>query len=285
VDDNAFTNVMARWNLRTAAAAVRSARPGVRPGPRARVAMPGPEELEAWESLADAIVDGYDPVTGIYEQFAGFDALEPIRIADLASRPVPADVLLGRERTAQAQVVKQADVVLLHHLVPDAVAPGSLVPNLDRYEPLTAHGSSLSPGAHATLLARAGRTEAALDALAITAYMDLDDRSGKAAEGLHIPTMGALWQALVMGFGGIRPSGDALAIDPRLPPAWPRLEVPLRFRGRRVSIAMEAERIVVRSSPGLRIALPGAGPIVLERRVSELRPAGAGWALAGRRSD
>jgi hypothetical protein len=284
VDDNAFTNVMARWNLRTAAAAVRRARASARHRPPARLAMPAPDELEAWESLADAIVDGYDPLTGIYEQFAGFHELEPIRIADLAPRPVPADVLLGRERVAQAQVVKQADVVLLHHLVPDAVAPGSLVPNLDHYEPLTAHGSSLSPGAHATLLARAGRIDAALDALAMTAYMDLDDRSGKAAEGLHIPTMGALWQALVMGFGGIRPSGDALAVDPRLPPGWDRLEVPFRFRGRRVSIVMEAARVVVRSSPGLRLLLRGSGPIVLQRRTSELRPTDDGWALTGRRS-
>jgi alpha,alpha-trehalose phosphorylase len=96
--------------------------------------------------------------------------------------------------------------------------------------------------------------------------------------------MGALWQALVMGFGGIRPSGDALAVDPRLPPGWDRLEVPFRFRGRRVSIVMEAARVVVRSSPGLRLLLRGSGPIVLQRRTSELRPTDDGWALTGRRS-
>ena len=34
------------------------------------------------------------------------------------------------------------------------MAPGSLGPNLDFYEPRTAHGSSLSPGIHAALFAR-----------------------------------------------------------------------------------------------------------------------------------
>ena len=115
-----------------------------------------------WLELADAIVDGYDPATGIYEQFAGFYALEPL--ADRGARAAAA----GRGRPAArprsapgpAQVVKQADVLMLHYLVPDEVAAGSLEPNLDFYGPRTAHGSTLSPGVHATLLARAGRLAA-----------------------------------------------------------------------------------------------------------------------------
>ena len=42
---------------------------------------------------------------------------------------------------------------MLHYLVPDEVPPGSLVADLAHYEPRTAHGSTLSPGVHATLLA------------------------------------------------------------------------------------------------------------------------------------
>ena len=88
----------------------------------------------------------------------GFHALEPLLIAEVApQRPVAADVLLGHERTRTAQVVKQADVLMLHYLIPDETAAGSLEPNLDFYEPRTAHGSTLSPGVHAALLARAGR--------------------------------------------------------------------------------------------------------------------------------
>jgi trehalose/maltose hydrolase-like predicted phosphorylase len=267
---------MARWNLRTAAAAVDRARDGTRSA-RPDRDLPARAETEAWEALAGAIVDGYDPASGIYEQFDGFHELEPLRIADHTSRPVPGDVFLGRERVAHAQVVKQADVLLLHHLVPDEVAAGSLIPNLDFYEPRTAHGSSLSPGAHATLLARAGRIDAALDALGMTAWMDLDDRSGKAAQGLHIPTMGALWQALVMGFAGIRPAGDALVVDPRLPGGWTRLQVPLAHRGRRLSISIEADRVRVRGSAGQRLVVPGVGPITLTRRRLDLRRDGHGW--------
>lgn len=280
VDDNAYTNVMARWNLRAAARAVREAQAGT---PRTARRDPGAaetpddDEIADWLDVADRIVDGYDPGTRLYEQFAGFHALEPIRIAELAPRPAWADVLLGRERVARSQVVKQTDVLLLHHLVPDEVVPGSLVANLDYYEPRTAHGSSLSPGTHAALLARAGRFDGALDALRMAAFMDLDDRNGTASEGLHIPTMGGLWQALVMGFAGIRPMGDALAVDPRLAPGWELLEVPLRFLGRRVRVTLRPGSMTVRSSAPLTLEAPGAGRLALDRRGVELRERDGLW--------
>jgi trehalose/maltose hydrolase-like predicted phosphorylase len=214
VDDNAFTNVMARWNLRRGAELVENA-----------------DERASWLAIAEALVDGYDPMSGLYEQFAGFFKLEPLVIADVAPRrPIAADLLLGRERTTAAQVLKQADVLMLHQLVPDEVAPGSLLPNLDFYEPRTAHGSSLSPAIHAGLFARAGQFREALRWLRIAARIDLDDLTGSTASGLHLATMGGLWQALVFGFAGIRPRGSALTVDPRLPPDWGALELCLSFR-------------------------------------------------------
>ena len=72
---------------------------------------------DAGSTIADALVDGYDRASGIYEQFAGFFELEPLVIAEVAPRrPIAADLLLGAERTAGAQVLKQADVLMLHHL-------------------------------------------------------------------------------------------------------------------------------------------------------------------------
>lgn len=241
VDDNAFTNVLARWNLRRAAAAVRDE--------AARCAGAAgevdPAEARHWLEIADALVDGYDPATGVYEQFAGFFGLEPLRIAELAPRPVVADLLLGRERVRTAQVVKQADVLMMHHLLPGEVAAGSLVPNLDFYEPRTAHGSSLSPGVHASLFARAWRLDDAVSALRIAARIDLDDPTRTAAGGVHLAAMGSVWQALAFGFTGVRPHPGALAVDPRLPPGWDALAIDVRFRGTPVRVMIEPDRVRV----------------------------------------
>ena len=228
VDDNAFTNVLARWNLRQAAAL-----DGV-----------DEEERTRWLAIAEALVDGYDRSSGLYEQFAGFFELEPLVIEEIAPRrPIAADLLLGAERTAGAQVLKQADVLMLHHLLPDEVAPGSLDPNLDFYEPRTSHGSSLSPAINASVLARAGRYRPALELLEIAARMDLDDLTGSTAGGLHLATMGGLWQALAFGFAGIRPRGDALLVDPRLPKEWNALEFALRFRGRPLRLRLDRDGV------------------------------------------
>jgi Glycosyl hydrolase family 65 central catalytic domain/Glycosyl hydrolase family 65, C-terminal domain len=248
VDDNAFTNVMARWNLRRAAA------------------LATEPERGRWLQLADALVDGYDPDTGLYEEFAGFFGLEPLIIAEVAPRrPIVADLLLGAERVAGAQVVKQADVLMMHHLVPSEVAPGSLGPNLDFYEPRTAHGSSLSPAVHAALFPRAGRPEDALPLLQLAAGLDLDVTSTTAG-GLHLATMGGLWQALVMGFAGVRPDGDALAVDPRLPGAWNGLDLRLRFRGVPLRLRAEHEVVAVEAEAPVHIRV-GDAPTARGRRL------------------
>ena len=248
VDDNAFTNVMARWCLRRAAElAERSA------------GASSEEEPAAWRALADALVDGYDEGTGVYEQFAGFHRLEPLVIAELAPTPVAADVLLGSKRVAASQVVKQADVLMLHHLVPEETAPGSLAPNLAFYEPRTAHGSSLSPAIHAALLARLGETARAVEMFRIAARLDLDDITGTTAGGLHLATMGGVWQALAYGFLGLRPADDALCIDPRLPHDWAGLSMRVRFHGARVRVAADHERVTVSCDRPVEVRV-GAGP-------------------------
>jgi trehalose/maltose hydrolase-like predicted phosphorylase len=250
VDDNAYTNVMARWNLRRAAAAARADLPGV-----------ADEEVERWEQLAAALVDGYDPGRRVYEQFTGFSELAPVVIAQVAPRrPITADVWLGTDVVRASQVLKQADVLMLHHLVPDEVVPGSLEPNLAFYEPRTAHGSSLSPGIHAALLARARRVPKALEALRLTSRIDLDDLTGTTAGGLHLAAMGSLWQSLTQGFGGIRPAGAVLEVDPVLPLGWRSFEIPVVFRGARVSVRIDERMLTIRSDRRIDVSVGGAPP-------------------------
>jgi trehalose/maltose hydrolase-like predicted phosphorylase len=252
VDDNAYTNVMARWNLRRAHAETSDA-------------DVAPAERSAWLELADRLVDGFSPATGRYEQFAGFYELEPLVISELAPRrPIAADLLLGPERVHGAQIVKQADVLMLHQLIPEELVPGSLAADLDFYEPRTAHASSLSPGVHAALFARAGRLGEARAALALAARIDLDDISQSTAAGVHIAAMGSVWQALAYGFAGARPRGEALHLDPRLPRDWEALELRLRFRGANVRVRVSAEEVNVSADRPTPIAIADRTPVVVD---------------------
>jgi trehalose/maltose hydrolase-like predicted phosphorylase len=163
-------------------------------------------------------------------------------------------------------VIKQADVLMMHHLVPDEVEAGSLGPNLDFYEPRTAHGSSLSPAVHAALFPRAGRPEEALAPLQLAARLDLDDVTATTAGGPHLATMGGIWQALTIGFAGVRPEGDALTVDPQLPASWNGLDLRLRFRGVPLRLRAEHELVTVDAGAAVRIRV-GGSPIATGRQL------------------
>ena len=121
IDDNAFTNVMARWNIQRAldvVALLRERWPECWARLSRRLGLDD-AELKQWRNVAETMATGLDPGTGLFEQFAGYFGLEEINLADYAGRSVPMDVVLGRERTQRSQVIKQADVVALLGLLPE----------------------------------------------------------------------------------------------------------------------------------------------------------------------
>ena len=99
-------------------------------------------------------------------------------------------------------MVKQADVVALIALLPEEFSGVMAETNFRHYEPRCAHGSSLSTGMHALVAAQLGDTEMALRYLRATAATDLD-LDPNSAGGVRIAGLGALWHAVILGFGGL----------------------------------------------------------------------------------
>jgi trehalose/maltose hydrolase-like predicted phosphorylase len=243
IDDNAYTNVMARWNIERGlevAALLRGRWPARWAALAERLGLDD-VELDLWRGAADTLVTGFDPATGLFEQFAGYFALEPIDLAAYAGRTVPMDVVLGRERTQRSQVVKQADVVALMALLPEAFDRPTRETNFRHYEPRCGHGSSLSRAMHAFVAARLGDVGLALRYFHETAAIDLADTAGGSAGGVHIAALGGLWQAALLGLVGLSLRADGLAMDPLLPPSWRRFGCRVHWRGRRVWLHIDQE--------------------------------------------
>lgn len=261
VDDNAYTNILARWNLQRAAAL-----------------DPRSANVDEWRRQAEALVDGYDQQTHRHEQFAGYYRLEPLLVADIGTPPLAADLLLGAARTSSAQIVKQPDVLMAHHLLPDAMPVGSLDADLDFYLPRTAHGSSLSPAITASLLARAGRPDEALALLDIALRLDLDDLTGMTAAGLHLATLGGVWQALLFGFAGVRVVDGALLVDPQLPLRWSSLNLRFLCLGRRISLRLGHDSATIDVSGPLKVRT-GDGAVVGVSGHLQLVKCDRGWVV------
>lgn len=246
VDDNAFTNVMAQWNMERGAEVARLLRerwPERWRDLTERLGLDSAEPDE-WERLAALMYTGFDPETGLFEQFQGYFGLEEIDISIYEPRTAPLDILIGRERTWGSQVIKQADVVLLILLLWDRFPPEVREANFAYYEPRCAHGSSLSPAIHALVAARLGQHDVARRYFLQGAEIDLANNFGNAALGVHAAGFGGLWQAAILGYAGYLPDPERLRFDPRLPEEWRALGFRLRWRGRtvRVELASGAER-------------------------------------------
>ena len=261
VDDSAFTNVLARWTILRGLEAIDllRARWPARATALCQSLALSDDELADWRDAAARIVTGFDPATGLYEEFEGYHGLENIDLAAYADHTMPIDVVIGRERTQRSQIVKQADVVALIALLPDAFPPGSAEANFRHYEPRTAHGSSLSAGMHAVVAARQGDTDMALRFLRLAAEADLDNDSNSAG-GIRIAGLGAVWQAVVMGFAGLDLADDVPSLAPRLPPQWRSLSFRACWRGRTLAIRIAggAVRLTLESGLAMPFRVNGA---------------------------
>jgi trehalose/maltose hydrolase-like predicted phosphorylase len=180
--------------------------------------------------------------------------------------PFPADLMLGPDRLAASQIVKQADVIMAHHLVPECMAPGSLLPDLEHYLARTVHGSSLSPGVCAAVSARAGELDQALQLVELARCIDMDDLTRTTAAGLHLGALGGLWQALVFGFAGVRvlrPDDKALVVDPRIPPQWRELRLRLRWHCTPIALRCREDAVHVACSTPVRVKVGGDRAVVV----------------------
>ncbi len=254
VSDSAYTNVLARWNIRRgidAAGLLRENWPERWASLSGRLAL-DEAELAHWRAVADTMATGLDPKTGLFEEFEGYFGLEDIDLADYAGRSVPMDVVLGRERTAHSQVVKQADVVALLALLPEEFPGEMAARNFEYYEPRCGQGSSLSPSMHGLVAARLGLTEMALRYFREGAAIDLTDRLAAIDGGVHIAALGGNWMLVLFGFAGLSLRENGISLDPKLPAGWRSLAFPVQWRGRRLKVVIhwDEQRLEARLEQG-----------------------------------
>ncbi len=236
VDDDAFTNAMAAWTLERGVetAQVLAARwPDRWAELRVQLGLTA-DEFVQWQSVSAGLVTGRAEGSPLYEQFAGYFGKEYIDLSAYTPQQGTMEVLYGQERLHGSQIIKQADVVMLTALVPEAFAPEVIAANFRYYEPRTAHGSSLSPAMHAVVAARLGEVEMARRYFHRAAAIDLGNSMRNAANGVHIATAGGLWMAAAQGFAGLIATPDGLRFDPHLPAGWSALRFPVQWRGRHV---------------------------------------------------
>jgi alpha,alpha-trehalose phosphorylase len=258
VNNNAYTNLMARENLRYAARTVESLRATAPDAYNALVHRTALEssEVEAWIRAAENMYVPYDEKLKIVPQDDSFLDREPWDFRNTPREHYPLLLFHHPLNIYRKQVIKQADVVLAMFLLGDAFSPETKKRNFDFYDPLTTGDSSLSSCVEAIIAAQTGDIEKAFRYGMAALLMDLADVGGNVKDGCHIASMGGTWMMLTYGFGGMRDDDGTLSFWPRRAPEDNGiLRFPLTYRGQtlEVEIGLDKVEYALREGEGLVI--------------------------------
>ena len=283
VNDNLYTNVMARFTMRFAARVVEALRTDAPDRFAALVRTTGltSDEVTAWNRACDAMYLPYDAALGIHPQDASFLDREPWDFAGTPAERYPLLLHFHPLVIYRHQVLKQADVVLAMFLRGEHFTTEEKRRNFDYYDPITTGDSSLSACVQSIVAAEVGHDDLAWAYFEQSLYLDLADAHGNTADGVHIANAGGVWSAIVHGFAGITDDGEAVRFAPRLPATWTALRFRM-LRGRS-SILVEVDpaggSITVEQGPGVDVATSGGtvrlesgGSIRVERLCADQAP-------------
>jgi len=238
VNNNYYTNAMARMHLRFAAdmadqlareRAVDFARVAASTGVDAA-------EIAAWRDAAARMHLPYDGKLGIHEQD---DSFLSKKVWDFANTPQENYPLLLNYHPMviyRHQVCKQADVVLALLLLSNEFSIHDKRRDFDYYEAVTTHDSSLSSCIFSIIASEVGYHDKAYDYFMETARLDLDDTHGNTHYGVHTAAMAGTWMGVANGFAGMRVSDGALRFAPTLPRQWQHYQFKVALHGAQLQV-------------------------------------------------
>ena len=246
VNNNTYTNLMARENLRYAARTVESLRATEPDAYNALVHKTAlePSEAEEWIRAAENMYVPYDEKLKIIPQDDDFLDKEPWDFQNTPRDHYPLLLFYHPLDIYRKQVIKQADVVLAMFLLGDQFSIEAKKRNFEFYDPLTTGDSSLSSCVEAIIAAQIGDMEKAFRYGMAALLMDLADVGGNVKDGCHIASMGGTWMMLAYGFGGMRDNDGTLSFWPRRAPEDnATLRFPVTYRGHMLEVEIGLEKV------------------------------------------
>ncbi|MDN6125114.1 MAG: family 65 glycosyl hydrolase domain-containing protein, partial [Lactiplantibacillus plantarum] len=251
VNNNWYTNFMARWTLEYTLASLKK----VDAAKRAALQITD-AELAKWQDIVDRMYFPYDEKLGIFVQQDGFLDKDVKPVSSIPADQRPINQHWSWDHILRSPYIKQADVLQGIYYFMDKFTAEQKKRNFDFYEPLTVHESSLSPAVHAILAADLHYEDKAVEMYERTARLDLDNYNNDTVDGLHITSMTGSWLAIVQGFAGMRVKDDTLAFAPFVPKAWTHYQFHVNFRGRLIKVDVDQQ--------GTTVELVSGEPLTIE---------------------
>ncbi|MBC1424112.1 glycoside hydrolase family 65 protein [Listeria seeligeri] len=239
VDNNAFTNYMAHWNLEKAIHYYDLLQ---QENPALLKALSDKWDLKTnYQKWQEKSAKLYLPQPNSELVIPQDDTYLSKKIIDLT--PYKAASQVGAlfldynlDQVNDMQITKQADVMILLYLLENEFSPEVKQANWDYYEPKTLHDSSLSRATHSILASDLGDKDLAYSMFEKASRIDLGQNMKSSDAGIHSASIGGIWQVVVNGFGGVRMLDGKLYLHPQLPEKWTGLKFPIYWKGSRLVV-------------------------------------------------
>lgn len=232
VDNNAFTNYMAHWNIKKAIDYFAKLKDG-----NSRLFNILDEKLQLknnckiWIEKVDKIFLPEPDENLIIAQDDSYLSKKIIDLSKYKKQEKVGAIFedFNLEQINSIQISKQADIMTLFYLLEDEFTKEIKLANWNYYEPKTLHDSSLSYAIHSILASDIGDFELAYEMFEKASNIDMGQNMKSSDAGIHSASMGGLWQAVVCGFGGVRMLNGKLRISPHLPEQWVKLSFTINW--------------------------------------------------------
>jgi len=273
VNNNTYTNLMARENLRFAANAVDEIRAQSPIHYEGLVLRTGLDDHEPanWRRAADRMYVAFDTRLGIHPQDDEFLDLQPWDFANTPAEKYPLLLNFHPLVIYRHQVIKQADVVLAMFLLGQDFSAEQKKRNFDYYDAITTGDSSLSACIQSIVASELGYHELALRYLLDAVLMDLADVSGNVKDGCHVASIGGAWMGIVYGMAGLRDHDGRLSFSPNA--QVEDLRFRLTVRNQRLAVVIRKDGTTYRLEHGDGLTVHHRGePVELKPNEPVTRP-------------
>ncbi len=244
VNNNYYTNVMAKYNLRWASKLyydLLEKDSNMLSSLCEKISLKG-EEIEEFAGAYKNMCLPYNEELKINAQDDTFLSKAVWDFENTPKEKYPLLLNFHPLTIYRYQVLKQADTVLAHFLVEDESDPMTIKNSYDYYEKITTHDSSLSCAAYSIMASKIGYPQKAYEYFIQTARLDLDDTHGNTKDGVHTANMGGTWMAIVYGFAGLRIKEDYISLTPKLPEKWKELKFEFLYKGAHIQVDIKMDK-------------------------------------------
>jgi hypothetical glycosyl hydrolase len=255
VDDNAFTNHMAAWNIRKAieyCELLRAEKPGLYKALDEKLGLAALEPV--WQDKLARLFLPQPREDLVIPQDRTYLTLKDIDLTKYKKQQNVGSIYrdYNQEQITHMQVSKQADILIMFLLLENQFSAEVKTANWNYYEPRTLHDSSLSLSTHCILANDMGNRELAYELFCKAAAIDVGPNMKTSDAGIHAASLAGVWQSVVFGFGGVRMLDGKLRLNPALPAGWRSLEFYICWQGQKLRVRLTHDSIELVNLAGTR---------------------------------